>query len=67
MSGIEEFRADGSFKLIVAELPGGDLGLTQVDEISGQRFSITMKREVGEQVAHCIRFVTRPGRRYKPI
>jgi hypothetical protein len=35
MSGIEEFRADGSFKLIVAELPGGDLGLTQVDEISG--------------------------------
>lgn len=29
MPGIAEFLADGPFKLIIAELPGGDIMLTQ--------------------------------------
>ena len=46
MSGIKEFRANGSFKLIVAELPGGDVGLTRVDgRVQRQQIAFALRRE----------------------
>jgi len=43
MPGIAEFRGLGTEKLIIAELPDGHVMLTQVDMISGERFSITLR------------------------
>ena len=44
MPGIAEFLADGSDKLIIAELPDGSVMLTMVNTIMSERRSITMPR-----------------------
>ena len=44
MPGIAEFLAEGSNKLIVAELPDGSVMLTMVNTITHERHSITMRR-----------------------
>jgi hypothetical protein len=44
MPGIAEFLAEGSNKLIVAELPDGSVMLTMVNTIMSERRSITMPR-----------------------
>jgi hypothetical protein len=44
MPGIAEFLAEGSDKLIVAELHDGDVMLTMVNTITHERHSITMRR-----------------------
>jgi hypothetical protein len=47
MPGIAEFLAEGSNKLIVAELPDGSVMLTVANTITHERHSITMRAHRG--------------------
>jgi hypothetical protein len=59
MPGIAEFLAEGPEKLIIAELPDGDVMLTMVNTITSERHSITMRRTEAHAAALILRFATR--------
>jgi len=59
MPGIAEFRGLGTEKLIIAELPDGHVMLTQVDMISGERFSITLPRHEAYVASFTLRNMAR--------
>jgi hypothetical protein len=62
MPGIAEFLAEGSEKLIIAELPDGDAMFTVTNCITGERWSITMRRSNALAAAHVLAFVAREER-----
>ena len=62
MLGIAEFLAEGSDKLIVAELPDGHVMLTMVNTITHERHSITMRRTEAHAAGLTIRFAARSVR-----
>jgi hypothetical protein len=62
MPGIAEFLAEGSDKLIIAELPDGDAMITVANNVTGERRSITMRRSNALKAAHVLAFVARDER-----
>jgi hypothetical protein len=62
MPGIAEFLAEGSDKLIIAELPDGHVMLTAANTITGERHSITLWRPDAHAAGLTLRFAARSVR-----
>jgi hypothetical protein len=62
MPGIAEFLAEGPEKLIIAELPEGDVMLTIVNTITHERHSLALRRTEAHAAALILRFAARSFR-----
>jgi hypothetical protein len=62
MPGIAEFLAEGSGKLIIAELPDGNGMITVANTITGERHSLTMPRREAHAASFTLRVASRSVR-----
>jgi hypothetical protein len=58
MPAIDEFLGHSRDKLIIAELPDGNVMIT-VANVTGDRLSVTISRSTAQVASHTLRFASR--------